>query len=150
MNNEIYQRTFKALGDPTRLHILQFLASTCCGTASVDEEETNGSTAGEICCHVTGADKISSTVSHHLHELEEAGLIGIERKGKSMVCSLKQDSIKSAGEFLIHISQGGHCQCGCCEGKPCTCEPGKCNCQAQAKCDCGCQEGKPCTCCGAA
>lgn len=33
------------------------------------------------------------------------------------------------------------CDCGCQEGKECTCE---CNCSED--CDCGCQEGKKCTC----
>src|SRR5256885_2308393 len=76
MTNETSQRALKALSDPTRLHIVEFLSNMCCGTASVDEEGgVEGPTAGEVCCHITGAQKITSTVSHHLHELEQAGII---------------------------------------------------------------------------
>ena len=41
---------------------------------------------------------------------------------------------------------GPDCDCGCNEGRPCTCgESGKtCNCGPD--CDCGCNEGRPCTC----
>ena len=43
----------KALGDPTRLRILEFLRSCCCPVA-VDEtgevRRTQGPTAGEVCC----------------------------------------------------------------------------------------------------
>ena len=32
-----YSTMFKALGDPTRLRIFQYLRSCCCGRAAVDE-----------------------------------------------------------------------------------------------------------------
>jgi ArsR family transcriptional regulator len=108
MNVEMSQRAFKALGDPTRLRIVQFLSQMCCAQATVDEAGGvyPGPTASEVCCHITGAQKISSTISHHLHELEAASLIGIERKGKHMVCSLNLDSLKELASNLVAIAEG--------------------------------------------
>ncbi len=58
--------TFKALADPTRISIVDRLASTeeCC------------------VCDFTQAFEISQpTVSHHLRILREAGLVEAERRG---------------------------------------------------------------------
>jgi len=108
-------RAYKALADPTRLRIVTFLSRMCCGRAVVNEEGGvyEGPTAGEVCCHLTGAEKISSTVSHHLHELESAGLIRIERNGKRMLCTLKPEAFEALAQELLRIAKGEG-QDGCC------------------------------------
>lgn len=98
---------FKALGDPTRLRIMRMLA--CCPDR-IDEAES-GPTAGQVCCQVTGADQINSTVSHHLKELREAGLIQMERSGKTMVCSLEREALRRLAEELILLADGGPDDC---------------------------------------
>src|SRR5919109_2889341 len=101
MANEMIARRLKALSDPTRLHIVEFLSQCCCGQASVREDGgVEGPTAGEICCHITGAEKINSTVSHHLHELADAGLIQMERRGKAMVCTVCPGALEEVAEHL--------------------------------------------------
>jgi DNA-binding transcriptional ArsR family regulator len=78
----------------------------------VDEDGgVEGPTAGEICCHITGAEKITSTVSQHLHELEAAELIRIERRGKRMICSLQSERLEALAAYLHSLSQesGGRC-----------------------------------------
>lgn len=109
MTGETTQRAFRALADPTRLQIVGFLSQSCCGTAAMDEEGGvyQGPTASEVCCRITGAEKITSTVSHHLHELEGAGLIRIERRGKRMICTLRPEAFEALAEELRTIAKGG-------------------------------------------
>lgn len=108
MKDETRQRAFKALSDPTRLQIVGFLSQSCCGTAAVDEEGGvyEGPTASEVCCRITGAEKITSTVSHHLHELEAAGLIRIERRGKKMICTLRPEAFEALADDLRAVAKG--------------------------------------------
>lgn len=114
MGSEMMTKRMKALADPTRLHIVEFLSQMCCGRAAIDEQGgVEGPTAGEVCCHITGAEKITSTISHHLHELEAADIIKIERKGKQMICSLRPEILKQLAEQLTQIAQPTD-QEGCC------------------------------------
>jgi ArsR family transcriptional regulator len=67
----------KALGDPRRMEIVERL-SACIGcTACSDMRE---------CLPISAA-----TLSHHLKELETAGLIHIEREGKFAKLTLRRD-----------------------------------------------------------
>lgn len=115
MVSEMNAKALKALADPTRAHIVEFLARQCCGTAAVREDGgVEGPTAGEVCCHITGADRITSTVSHHLHDLEEAGLIQMERRGKTMVCSLRPETLNDLAAYLLSLTQGANENDCCC------------------------------------
>jgi ArsR family transcriptional regulator len=66
----------KALGDPRRLEILERL-SKCATAACSDMRE---------CLPISAA-----TLSHHLKELETAGLIHITREGKFAKLTLRRD-----------------------------------------------------------
>jgi ArsR family transcriptional regulator len=94
---------FKALGDPTRLHIFEFLRS-CCGPVAVEASGAVrpiiGPTVGEVCCHVTGAEQINSKISHHLKELRLAGLITVERRGRHMVCGVNDEAVTALAVYL--------------------------------------------------
>jgi len=111
-------RIFKALGDPTRLRIFEFLRS-CCGAVAVDEQgdvrpvESAGAdalpTVGDVCCQVTGIDRSSPLISFHLKELRQAGLITMERRGKNFICGVAPDiQRRLAGYF------GGKAANDCC------------------------------------
>lgn len=93
---------FRALGDPTRLRILEYLC--CCGPTAVDEEggvrPLTGATAGEVCCYVTGAKQINSTISAHLKELRLVGLIEGERQGRHMVFRVNRETLATLGQYL--------------------------------------------------
>ena len=94
---------FRALGDPTRLRIFEFLRSCCCPVAVEESGEVRpiiGPTVGEVCCTITGAERINSTISHHLKELRLAGLITIERRGKNMICGVNQAAIAALATYL--------------------------------------------------
>ncbi len=94
---------FKALGDPTRLRIFEFLCRQCGPVAVEDNGDVRpvlGPTVGEVCCHITGAGRINSTISHHLKELRLAGLITIERRGKNMICGVNREAVASLASYL--------------------------------------------------
>ena len=114
MASETTQAALKALADPTRFHIVEFLSQMCCGQASVFEDGgVEGPTAGEVCCHITGAEKITSTISHHLHELEDAGLVQLERRGKTTLCSLRPEGLRAVAADLVAIADGNKATCCC-------------------------------------
>ncbi len=94
---------FKALGDPTRLRIFDFLRGCCCPVAVEETGEVRpvqGPTVGEVCCNVTGADQITSVVSHHIKELRLAGLITVERRGKNMICGVNREAVAALAAYL--------------------------------------------------
>jgi DNA-binding transcriptional ArsR family regulator len=94
---------FRALGDPTRLHIFEFLRA--CGTPLAIGKDGRaspaiGPTAGEVCCHITGEPTITSTISFHLKELRNAGLISTEKRGKNTVCSINRRAVETLAAFF--------------------------------------------------
>lgn len=100
-------RMYKALGDPTRLKILDFLRSRCCSVAVGEEGEVrpvDGPSLGEVCCHVTGVEKINSTISFHIRELREAGLITVEKRGKFMICDVNRAALSRMADYLCEGS----------------------------------------------
>ena len=107
---------FKALGDPTRLRIFEFLCACCCPVAVEDTGEVRraeGPTAGEVCCSVTGVEKITSTVSFHLKELRQAGLITMERQGKTMVCGINQEALAALRSYVNGLGEERKNDCAC-------------------------------------
>ena len=70
---------FKALGDPTRLKILELLKTkgrSCCDLISRNE-------AGLCACDIEDAVKLSqAAVSHHMGLLRRAGLVTAEKRGR--------------------------------------------------------------------
>ncbi len=114
--NEELAAMFKALGDPTRLRIFEFLRAQCCPVAvegdTGDVRPVAGPTVGEVCCNVTGATTITSTVSFHLKELRQAGLIKMERRGKNMICGVNRDAVVRLAGYLgeaVSNNVGGNC-----------------------------------------
>lgn len=97
---------FRALGDPTRRRIFEFLCERCCPVALEDSGEVHpvtGATVGDVCCHVTGSEKFSSTISFHLKELRLAGLITVEKNGKFMVSSVRREAIQAMSDYLAAL-----------------------------------------------
>ncbi len=108
---------FKALGDPTRLRIFEFLRDCCCPVAVEDTGDVRpvlGPTVGEVCCQVTGADKVTSSVSFHLKELRLAGLITMERRGKNMICGVNREAVAMLAAYLGETNANGKKE-DCCE-----------------------------------
>ena len=113
--NDDLAAMFKALGDPTRLRIFQFLRAQCCPVAvegaTGDVRPLLGPTVGEVCCNVTGAAAITSTVSFHLKELRQAGLITVQRRGKNMICGVNQEAVARLAAYLGESSNTHKAEC---------------------------------------
>lgn len=106
---------FRALGDPTRRRIFEFLCERCCPVAVEETGEVHqvkGATVGDVCCHITGSDKFSSTISFHIKELRLAGLINAEKDGKFMVCSVRREAIDAMTEYLASLPSPDPTLCG--------------------------------------
>jgi ArsR family transcriptional regulator, arsenate/arsenite/antimonite-responsive transcriptional repressor len=105
---------FRALGDPTRRVIFEFLCERCCPVAVESTGAVHpiqGATVGEVCCHVTGSDKFSSTISFHLKELRIAGLINADKNGKFMICSVKAEAIEAMAAYINSLPKPDPTRC---------------------------------------
>jgi ArsR family transcriptional regulator, arsenate/arsenite/antimonite-responsive transcriptional repressor len=71
---------FKALGDPTRVRILNLIARSGVPVCACDLNEPVGLT--------------QPTVSHHLKKLVDAGLLEREQRGKWAFFSLKREAVE--------------------------------------------------------
>jgi DNA-binding transcriptional ArsR family regulator len=79
----------KALADPRRLELLRQIGSC---TKSLQCADIRG-------CHPVSA----ATLSHHMKELEIAGLIRVTREGKFVSYTLRRDVLKAYTEQLEAI-----------------------------------------------
>jgi ArsR family transcriptional regulator len=78
-----FANIFKALSNPHRLRIFMKLA-TCCAPGTICSVETaNSAYVGEL---AEDLDIVPSTVSHHIKELRQAGLIRMRRQGQKIEC----------------------------------------------------------------
>ena len=89
---------FKALSDPNRLAIFQSIRSCCCG-CEVSEEDV-GNSVSEI---ARNFDLSLSTVSFHLKELRNAGLIICEKRGQWVYCSPNPEVLGRIEKFVDEI-----------------------------------------------
>jgi DNA-binding transcriptional ArsR family regulator len=95
-STEDLARIFRALGDPSRLAIFEVVRNACGdGTGHSSEELRNSVT------EIAQEFELSlSTVSHHLKELRNAGLIKCERRGQHIFCSADPDVLRVVDGFL--------------------------------------------------
>jgi len=96
---------FKALGDPTRLRIVQMLAQhgEMCVCRIVDELEMN-----------------QPTVSHHMAKLKQAGLLDARKEGQWIHYSLKVEALEDGPvAFLSDIVSLAEASAGVVSGIPC-------------------------------
>ena len=88
---------FRALANPHRLRIFLRLVDCCGPGARVCHEEEVPCCVGDLGRDLTVAP---STVSHHLKELRRAGLIEMERKGRTIECRVDPRLLTELGEFF--------------------------------------------------
>ena len=97
-------RLFRALSTPSRVELLKLLGDGCCedGTCCTAEELS-------LCIQSLAAQLglVKSTVSHHLKELAEAGLITLAKRGRHNDFSVNRDTLRQAKEFLDGLAGRG-------------------------------------------
>jgi ArsR family transcriptional regulator, arsenate/arsenite/antimonite-responsive transcriptional repressor len=89
LSEEQVQLIAKALADPRRMELLRQIGS-CPEPVEC---------AGIRDCHPVSA----ATLSHHMKELETAGLIRVMRKGKFASYTLRRDVLQSYADRLAKI-----------------------------------------------
>jgi len=92
----------KALSNPHRLKLYLALISCCApGTSCCDSEETMTQCVGDLGKEL---DLAPSTVSHHLKELRNAGLLHMERQGQRIECHASVEAFEFfTGFFSINM-----------------------------------------------
>lgn len=94
---------FKVLGHPHRLAIFLRLCDHC-GTRGSRDEEAVAACVGELS---KGLKIAPSTISHHLKELRQAGVITMQREGQYVQCCPNFAVMEQINAFLTR-------HCGCC------------------------------------
>lgn len=100
--DEALARAFRALGQPHRLTIVRALLSRalecCSGDRAADcTLDPASCKVGELADLV---DVAPSTVSHHLKELEAAGVIERARDGRHLYCRVDEALLAELASFL--------------------------------------------------
>lgn len=95
---------FSALAGETRIQLLlalQTKALTCPDSANCD--------LSEHCCDVSELTETTglaiSTISYHLKELRQAGLIQTHRRGKHIYCSINEATAAQLAQFFESLTQ---------------------------------------------
>lgn len=84
---------FKALADPHRLELLRRIARAGCPFACVDARAALAISA--------------ATLSHHVKELESAGLLDVRREGKFAYLTLRPGVLASIARLLTGLDSAG-------------------------------------------
>ena len=97
-----YAQVFKALGDETRLKILTML------------------TKGKTCaCYILEEFHFTQpTLSYHMKQLTDSGLVNAEKKGKWVYYSINKERVELLRSLITEINELAEAT-GCCEvGNP--------------------------------
>ena len=92
-----YAAIFKALSNPHRLQIFTILTSCCEPGTLCSTDEMMSCCVGELDSQL---DIASSTLSHHLKELNHAGLIEMQRDGKQVLCSINPSTLADVTDLF--------------------------------------------------
>lgn len=93
---------FKALANEQRLKLFMLIYNYCKDNEKQAEDalscEKGIRKAFTMACEHLNVSR--STVSHHLKELQHAGLVSCTRKGQSFYCEVNKEVVKAIQDFL--------------------------------------------------
>lgn len=90
-------RAFAALSNPHRLQIFTILSGCCVPGTSCTVDSAISCCVGDLGSKLNVA---SSTLSHHLKELNQAGLIDMRRDGKQIICSVNTTMLDVISDYF--------------------------------------------------
>lgn len=94
-NFAVLPEMFKALSNPHRLELFRRMLGCCTpGTTCPVEGAMSVSELAE------GLEIAPSTLSHHLKELNRAGLVDMERRGKRVFCRVRPEAVSAMVRFF--------------------------------------------------
>ena len=100
-NIEEFAEIFKALSNPNRLRIFLRLVSCCRPGTRTSINGNNESEGGAFVGELGQALGIgASTISHHIKELRQVGLIRMERRGQKMECWVDPETLAALQGFF--------------------------------------------------
>lgn len=85
---------FRALGDPNRLAIFELVRERGSGVRTLEDAQNS------ITKIAREFDLSLSTVSHHLKELRNAGLIRCDKRGQTVYCTPDPRALRTIERFL--------------------------------------------------
>ena len=88
---------FKALSNTHRLELFRRLMTYCLPGTKCNAEQAVRFCVGEL---GDGLDIAPSTLSHHLKELNRAGLVNMARRGKNVECWVDPDVLSKLALFF--------------------------------------------------
>ena len=88
---------FKALSNPHRLALFHRLTNCCAPATACSVATAERYCVGEL---GEGLDIAPSTRSHHLKELNRAGLVQMERRGKNVECWVEPKVLAELARFF--------------------------------------------------
>jgi ArsR family transcriptional regulator len=98
---EKFAEIFKALSNPNRLRLFMHLV-TCCRPGTVTSISADTESERCACVGELGKDLniVASTISHHMKELRQAGLVRMERRGQRIECWIDLETIANLQDFF--------------------------------------------------
>lgn len=97
LNHTQHAAMFKALSNVNRLALFKRLMSCCEPGTKCSPVDAVRFCVGEL---GEGLDIAPSTLSHHLKELNRAGLVEMERKGKLVECWIEPRTLIELSSFF--------------------------------------------------
>ena len=105
MDQEQLVRIFKALANENRLKLLEAIRNyqarySCCSPENIDSLEVK---EGSVCCVDEIGDQFEmaqSTISQHLKELHNAGLLERHKKAQWVYYTINHKTLKELAEYM--------------------------------------------------
>jgi len=99
-----FAEIFRALSNPNRLQIFLWLVSCCPPGTTCSTDSALRQCVSEL---GQGLGIDPSTVSHHIRELRQSGLLRVERRGKNVLCWVDPETVIAAANLLTGRSPTG-------------------------------------------